>query len=142
MIAVLYCTKSGHTKKIVDKVAQYFNFKYSLLNVKENPCLDGYDLIIIFCPTYGDEELPLEMEDYLVSVNFNKNYAVCELGNYFGFDDFEYGASHIIKSILDLKKCKEVLKSFSLDSFPKIEYNGFEEWCQGINQHVVNKKYI
>ena len=79
---VLYYSKGGKAKK----VAEFFKLPIlNILNALNDKYLDRYSNIIIVCPTYGDEELPLEVEDCLLKLKIkNKNYAICELGNFFG----------------------------------------------------------
>ena len=55
----------------------------------------GYDAFVFLTPTAGNEELaePFERLFDLDGIDFaGARYAVCELGNYYGYDLYEYGA--------------------------------------------------
>lgn len=84
----------------------------------------------------GDEELPQPMEDYLFNLKqFNKKYLVCELGNYFGFENY-CGSKKVACQILDSLgwiKISEV----SLDSLPKLDLISLEIWLNNLNLNFV-----
>lgn len=125
MIAVLYATQHGKTLT----VAKHFAQELPILNANDNPDLDKYDTIVIFCPTYGDEELPFEMEDFLIQLTCKpKNFMVCELGNYYGYDDYSFGAGKIIRQLLLSYGWTEIKPIFSLDSLPQINWPNFNGW--------------
>lgn len=120
---VLYYSKGGNSLK----VAKFFNLP--LIDVKTNPNLEKYNCLIIVCPTYGDEELPFEMEDFLINLKtFNKKYAVCELGNRFGHEGEEgFGAAVIIEYLLDKLNWQKIDR-ISLDSIPDIDWENLQKW--------------
>lgn len=123
--AVLYYSKGGNSLK----VAEFFNLP--LLNVINNPNLENYNNYIIVCPTYGDEELPFEMEDFLINLKVqNKKYAVCELGNRFGHEGEEgFGAALIIEHVLtELNWLK--ISRISLDSVPDVDWEILRKWTE------------
>jgi flavodoxin len=118
---VLYWSK-GKKSSLVAK-----EFGIPILSVIDNPNLDRYKNMIIVCPTYGDEELPFEMEDFLIKLRTTeKKFAVCELGNFFGHEK-EFGAAKIIKFELEKRKW-ECVDSLSLDSFPEIDWFSLKKW--------------
>lgn len=132
MIAqVVYDTLHGKSEKVASK----FNFEVS--NCK-NAILFA-DVVIFICPTYGDEELPHMMEDYLLSINSNPRYfVVCELGNYYGYDDFTFGAKKIIESYLINIGWKKFFKGLSLDSIPTIDWQIFFKWKEELEYALQN----
>ena len=120
---VIYDSKAGNTRRVVKR----FGLPY--FHVSEFPDLSDSDVVVFFCPTYGDEELPEEMEDYIVSLDVrDKKFVVCELGNYYGYDDLEFGALKIIKHSLLNLGWEEFGCSLSLDSLPKINWLAFDAW--------------
>jgi flavodoxin len=123
--AVFYYSKGGNSLK----VAEFFSLP--LLNVINNPNLENYNNYIIVCPTYGDEELPFEMEDFLINLKFkNKKYAICELGNRFGHEGEEgFGAASIIERVLE-KLHWEKIDRISLDSVPDIDWEILRKWTE------------
>lgn len=134
---IVYCTIKGHTKRIVNELG----FLDSV-EAKTLPCLVDYDPILMICPTYGDEELPHEMEDYIGTIqDKDKTYGICELGNYYGYEDFQFGALRIIKYELDALGWKNYLPNLSLDSLPKIDWLSFNKWKYNLYE-ILNKNTI
>lgn len=107
------------------------------INIKNNPSINC-DLLIILCPTYGDEELPLEMEDYLFKMKIVKMkcFAICELGNYYGYDDFTFGAGIILKKYFENLGFKEFFPMLSLDSIPRIDWDNFYKWKSDLYEEI------
>jgi flavodoxin len=121
--AVLFYSRGGRSLE----VAKSFNLP--MLNVCDSPKLENLKKIIIVCPTYGDEELPLTMEDYLIRLKTKKKiYSVCELGNYFGHEK-EFGVIKIIDFILKELNWKKV-SSLSLDSVPEVDWKELKKWTK------------
>ena len=126
---VIYDSNHGRTKM----VAQKFNCDVS--HVAEAKL--WADVIVFICPTYGDEELPHAMEDFLTNLEIkNKKYVVCETGNYYGYDDFQFGASKIIEGCLDALNWKKFYPSFSVDALPTIDWEPFYEWKRGLENEL------
>lgn len=97
--------------------------------VSQTPkCLKKFDFIFFICPNTGDEELPEDLENYLFNLKTkNKNYFLCELGNYLGFE--YYGCKKIVISIL--KKLKWKLRSVvAIDSIYSIDEKKLNEWIE------------
>jgi flavodoxin I len=129
---LIYSSKHGRTKKVVE--AFLSRFKINSHNVAEgNIDLNDYDLILIFSPTYGDGEVEEQMEDFLMDLDVhNKKFAVCELGNYYGYDDYEFGAAKIIITHLKSLKWEIIYPTLSLDSMPTINWPAFDAWKEGL----------
>ena len=96
------------------------------------------DVILFLCPTYGDEELPHNMETFLISLTDTKMYVICELGNYYGYEDFGFGAKKIIETVLNQKGWTKFHKGLSLDSFPTIDWNTFNKWRKSLEHALQN----
>lgn len=106
-------------------VAEFFD----LPTIPIPQVLPNFNRIIIVCPTYGDEELPLEIEDFLIELNINdKEYALCVLGNYFGYEREEFGPAKIIRYELAEKNWKLLSSPLSLDSVPQIDWECLKCW--------------
>jgi flavodoxin len=118
----LYTSVHGHSREVA----------YQLPNpIKVIPSLkiDDFNMFIFVCPTYGDEELPLTMEEFLLEItNTNKYFTVCELGNYYGYEDFQFGSRKIISHFLQSRGWEMIFPGLSLDSMPKIDWPVFNEW--------------
>lgn len=124
----IYCSLKGHTRTAAQKLN-----RFACCNIDNNPPIEQHNPILILCPTYGDEELPLPMEDYLQNLTITgKEYGICELGNYYGFDDEQFGALAIIKHELDALQWKNVFPNLSLDSLPKVDWDAFNSWKKEI----------
>jgi flavodoxin len=126
----IYASEHGRSKKVAQ---QFDNFH----NAKEMPMLDE-DIILFICPTYGDEELHPAMENFLISITEKKSYVICELGNYYGYDDFSFGAKKIIESHLKQLGWSEFFPSLSLDSMPSIDWKTFNIWKDKLENALQN----
>jgi flavodoxin len=121
-IITLYASIHGHTKKVAECLP-------NPIEVRNAAEISGFDLFVFVCPTYGDEELPLLMEDFLLNIKSSpKDFVVCELGNLFGYEDFRFGPRKIISRFLKDRGWNEVFHGLSLDSLPRINWPIFENW--------------
>lgn len=128
---IIYASKHGHSKKVAERFEKCYD-------VKSNPSLDE-DIILFICPTYGDEELSPDMESFIISITeSNKMFVICELGNYYGYDDFSFGAKKIIKHSLEELNWVEFFPSLSLDSMPLIDWSTFESWKKELENALQN----
>lgn len=136
---VLYGTNHNSTKRVVEKIKDHLKFTYDIINVKDVDDISiilNYELLLFFVPTYGDEELQDDMENFIIKCKLDlseKYFAVCELGNYYGYDDFIFGAMPIIYKSLVALKAKPFLTPLSLDSLPKKDWALLEKWCYKLN---------
>jgi len=98
--------------------------------------MDKYDVFLFFSPTYGNEELQPDMEKFIVNFRLDmssKYYAICELGNYYGYEA-DFGAMKIIRHHLEKLSGKELVGPLSMDSLPKKDWTAFATWCGKLNQ--------
>jgi|TARA_B100002003_G_C14031535_1_gene497233 flavodoxin len=141
---LLYGSTNNSTKSVVESLSKKLSFPYDVVNVKElssSYAPDDYDLLLFFAPTYGDDELQDDMERFLVDWKQDlsgKYYAICELGNYYGYDDFSYGAMNIIKTVIEPMGAKEFIQPVSMDSLPKKDWELFDSWCDLLNKEYHN----
>lgn len=106
-------------------VSNYFNLP--IIGLEKPLC--QFKRIIIVCPTYGDAEILPDVEIFLKNFNIRKKeYALCELGNYFGFEWNEFGAATIIKKHLNNLDWKLIFPVLSLDSIPKVDFECLKNW--------------
>lgn len=137
--AIIYGSSHGKTAKVVAEVVQYLNTHVDVYNTKEfkNPdVLRAYDLLLFFSPTYGDEELQEDMESFLRRFEQDlsgRYFAICELGSYYGYDDFSFGAMRIIRRHLLKLNGQELCEPLSLDSFPRINWRHLLDWVDYLN---------
>jgi len=124
-IAVLHNKKNGNNYKIAKIIKNYF--KCDTIAAEDNPSIEKYDIIIFIVSNIGDEELCQPMEDYICSIKLkNKSFLICELGNYFGFEEY-IGCKKIVEKLLEELKWKKI-SDISLDSLPVIDLNSLEKW--------------
>jgi flavodoxin len=140
--ALLYASSHGCTRKVLATALTHLAIRPDVFDVKEGidqPCLTEYDFLAFFCPTYGDEELQDDMEDFLDGLQVDltgKQFAICELGNYYGYDDFSLGAMRIIRRRLIELHGTELCEPLSLDSFPAIAWGHLLQWVEHLNRNL------
>ena len=80
----------------------------------------------------GDEELCQPMEDYIYNIKLkSKKFLVCELGNYFGFENY-VGCKKIVISLLEKLKWQK-LSDISIDSLPNLDLESLYNWIKKIS---------
>lgn len=113
-------------------------FSGEIKSAKENPEIWA-DVTLFICPTYGDEELPHDMEDFLLKLNVkNKLFVICEIGNYYGYDDFTFGAKEVIQRYLQSLGWKKFYSGISLDVIPVIRWNVLNTWKDKLYENLRN----
>jgi len=128
-IVILHNKKKGNNYKVANILKNHFNC--DIIAAEDNPSLTKYDIIIFVVSNVGDEELCQPMEDYICSIKLkNKSFLICELGNYFGFEEY-IGCKKIVEKLLEELKWKKI-SDISLDSLPIIDLNSLEKWIYKI----------
>jgi flavodoxin len=139
---VIYGSTWGSTRKIVRHLPEILCFPIDIVDVKtltDSSVFDSYELLLFFAPTSGDEELQLDLEDFIARHLHRleeKYYAVCELGNYFGYDDFKFGAEKILSRFLSAIGGQEFVPPFAMETFPYKDFDGLARWCKLLNEKV------
>ena len=124
---ILYCSIRGTTRKVVRRACERFSFSFDLIDAATpgtGPVGSARPLIV-FCPTYGDEELPEPMERFLVrngSSLAERDYGICELGNYYGYEKFDFGALRILDAEFQARGGRRIVAALSLDSLPRVDW--------------------
>jgi flavodoxin len=132
MRAVL-CNRAGSTSHKAALI-----FKWPVLFCIDDPPLDSFELLVVIVANYGDEELQPEMERYLLKCEAkNIRYALCELGNYFGFEDDCFGCKKEALRILD-EKSWVCMDQISIDSFPELDKKKLMAWVKKIHGAATN----
>lgn len=141
-ILVLFGSTLNSTKRVVEKFTEQLHFPFHIINVKElndDAILQQYQLLIFFCPTYGDEELQEDMENFLLICEKSlegKLFAVCELGNHEGYEDFSFGASRLVRKMVLALGATEFIKPLSMDSLPRKDWMSFTIWSKMLNESI------
>ena len=134
-IADIFGSSRGNTKLVASRLADYVDFPFSVFDasqIVEPLFFNQYSSYLFFASTWGDGELQEDMESLFMRLNpdlTGKFYGICELGNYYGYDDFEFGALRIMSHFLTLSGGIELIEPFCMDSLPRKDWEGFERWC-------------
>lgn len=106
------------------------------VTAEDNPDINTHDIVIFVIPNTGDEEIVQPMENYLLGLTGTcpKQYAVCELGNYFGFENY-CGCKKVAFKILDTFNWT-LFSDVSLDSLPKLDEAGLEKWLVELDYSI------
>jgi flavodoxin len=145
--ALLYGSSNGRTRKAINESLQRLALKPDVFDVKDAPSteqISGYDLLMFFSPTYGDEELQPDMEKFIRDFSLNlsgKHFVICELGNYYGYDDFSFGAMPILRRHLLGLGGQELCSPLSLDAMPRVEWNQLNRWIEYVNRTAVRTRF-
>lgn len=138
-IVIIYGTTYNTTKGIVQKMAELLNANVTIHDAKDlksTEIIDKNDFFIFVSPTYGDYELQIDIEKFLTSFSFSlqgKYCALCETGNYDGYDECVFGAYDVLKYHLDKTGCTYLVQHLSLDALPKVDWNYLKRWCDTLN---------
>lgn len=136
---LLYGSSHGRTRKVIAEALPRLGVQPPVHDVKEiaDPSvLAAHDVWIVFCPTYGDEELQPDMEVFLQRLTMKltgKRFALAELGNYYGYDDFSFGAMAILRRRFLELGATELCTPLSLDSLPKVNWGQLHRWVDHLN---------
>lgn len=138
-MVVLYASSHGSTRAVVKRLATMVRFSVDCFDVKDLKdwsSLDHYQAFLFVSPTYGNEELQPDMEKFIVNFKLDmsrKQYAICELGNYYGFDS-DFGAMRIIRYHVEKLCGTELISPLSMDSLPKKDWKALATWCGKLNE--------
>jgi len=143
-IALLYGSSHGRTRKAVAESVELLMIKPDVFDVKDLTSTEQfsiYDILMFFSPTYGDEELQPDMEKFIMDFSLDmsgKQFVICELGNYYGYEDFSFGAMPIIRRRLLELGGRELCSPLSLDAMPRVEWNQLKRWIEYVNGNLNN----
>ncbi len=129
----------GSSAQIVERLAERFKHALAKGNVaggNSPPEVADYDLVILVVATYGDQEVQDNMESFITSVRSAwaaKPYVVCELGNYYGYDDYTFGSGAIIDGYLQQQGAIRKWALASIDTLPQIDWKAVDKWIDRLN---------
>lgn len=143
-VAILYGskTRSGNTVQVAGKLKEMLVDAdvYHADDVRDPGLLRRYSRFIFLTPTAGNEELsePFEALFDQKWVDFSDaSYTICELGNYYGFELFEYGAAKTLHQLIRASGGKEFYRTLSLDTLPMIDWELFNAWAEGLRAFLM-----
>jgi flavodoxin I len=139
---LIYGSSRGNTELVAKRFKESVDFPVDLMpaqEVRDQEVFARYRVFLFFASTWGDGELQEDMESLLVRLPISleaRHYALCELGNYYGYDDFEFGALRILSEFLQRSGGMELVEPFCMDSLPKKDWAGFEKWTATVKSAV------
>jgi hypothetical protein len=92
--------------------------------------------LVIVTPNHGDAEVQEDVENFLVARGQEvQQWVVLEIGNYYGFDDWGYGARDRIALFMKKNgKGDEALLGGGIDTLPMIDWATLDRWCDTVLQ--------
>lgn len=125
---VLHHSNSGNNRLVAGIIADRLGCETAA--AEDNPNIDWHDFIVFVVANRGDEELPQAMEDFLFGyLPLGKKYAVCELGNYFGYERDNFGCKRIVTDLLSGLGWT-LVSEVSVDSLPELDVPTLEAWLE------------
>lgn len=138
--ALIYASTHGRTVQVVDRLLARLEVKPEVFRIQKGAIptgLEKFDLLLFICPTYGLEELQEEMEEFILHWHPDlhaRHFAVCELGNYYGYESFSFGALRILRDRLLGLGGTEWCQGLSLDAFPRVAWSQLDRWAALLNE--------
>jgi flavodoxin len=125
---------NGSSGRIVARLQEKIKMQIDFKNMADQPDpneIASYDFIIFLVATYGDQELQGDIEKFLVSIEKDlsgKRFSICEMGNYYGYDDYYFGSGQIIQNHLISRHAQRQMRIAPVDSLPKMDWWAVDHW--------------
>ncbi len=134
-------TRGGNTFVAAEKIKKLLGNAdlYHADDLEGPAAFAAYKLFVFLTPTAGNEEMaePFERLFDQDGIDFSHSeYAVCELGNYYGYDLYEYGAAKILRRLIEGRGGREFHPMLSLDTLPLIDWELFDDWTESLRLKV------
>lgn len=136
---VIFSSIGGTTRKVARRVAKQVGDDLILdarAAMALPPCLDTRN-VLLFCPTYGDEEAEDEFEALLLDYDWaafsGASFAFCELGIYTGYENFGHGLVEMVREILVRNGLHELVPPLSVDAVPITDWEMVDAWADLIS---------
>jgi flavodoxin len=131
----IFTTVNGSTRKIARRATAAIAPGLALHDLAEDPrpARLAAGLLILFCPTYGDEELPPPIDRLSAdAAAAPARFVICELGNFYGYDSASFGALKILKARFEARGGTAFAPHLSLDAMPRPDWDTLERWCRQV----------
>lgn len=141
---VIFSTIGGTTRKVAQRVAE---------RIGDGMIVDAHAAmmlppsgdvrhVLLFCPTYGDEEAEDEFESLLLDYDWaalggGVGFAFCELGIYTGYEDFGHGLAELVCQILVRHGLHELVPPLSVDAVPVADWELVDAWADLIGSRLM-----
>lgn len=136
-------SECGASAQIAVELNTLFDFyftPYNIIGGSDASKIEEYELVIFLVATYGDQELHEKFEDFITSIDFDltgKNFVICELGNYYGYEDYRFGSADILRAELTKRNATELCNGLSMDTLPQLDWRALKNWAPLINNNIV-----
>jgi flavodoxin len=135
---LIFFSSRGNQAKVVSlEILNHIGLPLNkLIDVSLINCVDSldFDHAIFVCPTYGDEELEVSMERFIVELKTrevpSRTFSVIELGLYRGYDVPRMGAARLISGWLRHICWVERAPALSLDSVNNDFFMVLKNWLE------------
>lgn len=131
---------AAHTRSNSNKIIQYLinNLEgdFTPLNLTQNMEFEAWKdchRIVFLAANYGDQELHDLFEEFILRYCDFFEDKICfvgEIGNYYGYDDLEFGAGRILIDYLKTNGASVMEPLFSIDTLPFIDRRMLENWIK------------
>ncbi len=132
---------NGSSMQIVKRMQEKLSSKIEIRNISSDTIdvteINNFKTILIITATYGDQELQDNMENFLTSIKSDLSsqlYIICEIGNYYGYDDYTFGSGKIIGDYISGLGAKQLLEMTSIDSLPKLDLVAVDNWINKLEK--------
>lgn len=136
---VIYSTVGGTTRKVAQRVAARTGddtVTDAATALASNA--SGHGHVLLFCPTYGDEEVEDTFERLLLEWDWKAMrgawFSFCELGIYTGYESPGHGLIPIVYDVMTRHGLRELVAPLSLDSVPITDWDRVDAWADSIRK--------
>lgn len=139
---VIFSTISGTTRKVAQRVAKRIGDATILDARTAMTLVQNRDTrhVLLFCPTYGDEEAEDDFETLLLGYNWaalgGTAFAFCELGIYTGYEDFGHGLVDMVRQILVHHGLRELVPPLAVDTVPITDWAMVDAWADLVSSRL------
>ena len=127
---------NSNSMRVVDRVSAETGALACHVESREIPS-DPANRWIVVVPNYGDGEVQAVMETFLVNTRLPlHHFAVLELGNYYGFDEWGYGAADKIHRLLSSRGGRPFFSHLAMDTLPKMDWPTLDRWIAALKKEL------
>lgn len=139
---VIFSTIGGTTRKVAQRVAERIG-DGMIVDARAAMTLppdSDVRHVLLFCPTYGDEEAEDDFETLLLDYDWQAlegmAFAFCELGIYTGYEHFGHGLAGLVRQILVRHGLRELVPPLSVDAVPVADWELVDAWADLIGTRL------
>lgn len=142
---VIFSTIGGTTRKVAQRVADRVGDDLVLeaRAAIAEPVPPHIRHVLLFCPTYGDEEPEDDFETLLLHYDWSRldgaSFAFCELGIYTGYEDFGHGLAHVVRGILVSNGLHEIVPPLAVDAVPITDWKLVDMWADLVRTQLLER---